>query len=146
MKVVLRDINKDNWKQCIGLKVAPEQKNFVASNLYSIAESKFEPDWTPLAIYHDETMVGFTIYGRDSSDGSYWIIRLMIDEQHQGRGYGRAVMQEVIQRLKETLDCTEIKISFAPENRAAEKLYLSLDFQHTGLVEDGEIVLRLPIR
>jgi diamine N-acetyltransferase len=70
----------------------------------------------------------------------------MVDEQHQGQGYGRAAMQEVISRLKATPDCTEIKISFVPENSVAERLYRSLGFQHTGLVIDGETVLRLPIR
>ncbi len=146
MDITLREITKDNWKQCISLKVAPNQQNFVASNLYSLAESRFEPDCMPLAIYHDETMVGFTLYGRDSSDGSYWIARLMVDEQYQGRGYGRAAMQEVIGRLKATPDCTEIRISFEPENSVAEKLYRNLGFLPTGLIVDGEIVFYLPVR
>lgn len=146
MDITLREITKDNWKQCISLKVAPNQQNFVASNLYSLAESRFEPDCMPLAIYHDETMVGFTLYGRDSSDGSYWIARLMVDQQYQGRGYGRAAMQEVIRRLKATPDCAEIRISFEPENNVAERLYLSLGFLPTGLIIDGEVVFHLPVR
>ncbi len=143
MEITLRDITKDNWRECIDLKVGLGQENFVASNLYSLAESKFEPEWTPLTIYSGETMVGFTMYGRDDRDGSYWIIRLMVDAAHQGRGYGRAAMAEVIRRLRALPDCREIKISFAPENIAAEKLYLDLGFQRTGLIEEGEVVLRL---
>jgi diamine N-acetyltransferase len=146
MEVTLKEITKDNWRQCIDLKVGPGQQDFVASNLYSIAESKFEPDWAPQAIYQGEMMVGFTMYGPDPSTGSYWIIRLMVDERHQGQGYGRAAMQEIITRLKAIPNCTEIKISFAPENRIAERLYRSLGFQSTGLIIDGEVVLRLPVR
>ncbi len=146
MEITLKEITKDNWRQCINLKVGQGQQDFVASNLYSIAESKFEPDWAALGIYQGEMMVGFTMYGRDSDEGSYWIIRLMVDEQRQGRGYGRAAMQEIIRRLKATPGCAEIKISFAPENKVAERLYRSLGFQHTGLVIEGETVLRLPVR
>ena len=31
----------DNWQALIDLKVSEDQKHFVASNLYSIAQSKF---------------------------------------------------------------------------------------------------------
>ncbi|NJN96924.1 MAG: GNAT family N-acetyltransferase [Anaerolineales bacterium] len=146
MEITLREVTQQNWRECVDLKVAPEQENFVAPNLFSIAESKFEPDWRPLAIYVGETIVGFTMVGRDERDGSYWIIRLMIDAAYQRRGYGRAAMKEVIRQLKQKPDCREIKISFMPENVAAEKLYLSLGFERTGWIEDGEVVLMLPLR
>ena len=122
MEITLREITKDNWEKCIKLKVGLGQENFVASNLYSIAESKFEPDWMPLAIYHDKSLVGFMMYGYDSRDNNYWVIQLMVDAAYQGRGYGRAAMREVIQRLRAIPDCREIKISYVPENSSAEKL------------------------
>jgi diamine N-acetyltransferase len=146
MKITLKEITRDNWKQCIALNVGPEQQSWVASNLFSLVEAKFEPDCIPLAVYSGETMVGFTMYARDPDDGSYWIARLMVDQQFQGHGYSRAAMQELIRQLKEVPDCTEINISFDPENYIAERLYGSLGFQHTGLIEDGEVVLRLAVR
>jgi diamine N-acetyltransferase len=145
VEITLREITKDNWRECVDLKVGPGQEKFVAPNLFSIAEAKFEPEWRPLAIYRGETMVGFTMYGRDERDGSYWIIRLMIDAAYQGRGYGRAAMIEVIRQLKEKPDCREIRISFVPENKAAEQLYLNLGFERTGWIEEGEVVLRLAL-
>ena len=36
----LRAIDRNNWEQCIHLKPAQEQQRFIASNLYSIAESQ----------------------------------------------------------------------------------------------------------
>lgn len=89
MQITLREITKNNWRECVDLKVGPGQENFVAPNLFSIAEAKFEPGWTPLAIYAGETLVGFTMYGQDERDGSYWIIRLMVDAAYQGRGAGQ---------------------------------------------------------
>ncbi len=148
--VHLREINQDNWKQAIRLDVAPEQKRFVASNLYSIAEAIFNPTFAPLAIYDEaastskaETMVGFLMYGTNTDNDELWILRLMVDQQYQGRGYGRAAMEEIIHRLKAEPDCQEIFTSYEPDNDVAAKLYRSLGFEDTGRIEDGELVVCL---
>jgi diamine N-acetyltransferase len=145
VKITLREITSNNWETCIKLSVGLQQKGFIASNLYSLAESKFEPAWTPLAVYCDETMVGFTMVGPDARDNSYWVVRLMVDAAFQNRGYGRAAMQRIIWRLATRPDCRGIKISLAPENKTAEMLYRSMGFEQTGLIEDGEVVLQLPL-
>ena len=142
MTVSLAEVNAENWRDCIRLQVAADQRDFVASNLYSLAESKFEPACVPLAIYHHETMVGFTMIGRKGEDVC-WIMRLMVDARYQRRGYARAAMEEVIQRLRGDPGCREILISYHPENIAARDLYLGLGFESTGLIDEGELVLRL---
>ena len=58
MTMTLREIGRENWEQCVRLEVAPEQERFVASNAVSLAQSKYEPEWTPLALYDGEEMVG----------------------------------------------------------------------------------------
>ena len=142
--VHLREINQDNWKQAIRIDVAPEQKRFVASNLYSISEAILNPTFAPLAIYDEaETMVGFLMYGTNTDNGELWILRLMVGQQYQGRGYGRAAMEEIIRRLKAKPDCQEIFTSYEPDNDVAAKLYRSLGFEDTGRVEGGELVVRL---
>ena len=143
-RVTLRELTRDNWEECIRLRPREDQERFVESNLYSIAESRFWPTYVPLAIYHDETMVGFVMYGREP-DGSYWISRLMIDRDHQGRGYGRAAVLEVIERLKREPDCKEIVLGYTPDNVAAKKLYESLGFEETGLDEEGDMIARLRV-
>ena len=143
MAVELREISKDNWRECIKLKTSDEQTGFVAPNLFSIAQSKVEPYLLPLAIYDGEVMVGFIMYGRDPADNCYCVARLMIDERHQGKGYGRAAMLEAIKRMRAKPDCHEIALSIEPENAVAEKLYESLGFRKTGEVIGGEVVMRL---
>lgn len=143
MTVELREINKDNWRECVRLKTSDEQARFVAPNLFPIAQSKVEPYLRPLAIYDDEEMIGFVMYGRDPADDCYSVARLMIDERHQGKGYGRAAMIEAIRRMRAEPDCQEIALSIEPENEVAEKLYASLGFRKTGEVIDGEVVMRL---
>jgi diamine N-acetyltransferase len=124
------------------LTVSPEQEGLVWPNANSIAEFHFKPSYVPLIIYHDETMVGFTMY--NSAD--YMIARLMIDQRYQRRGYGRAAMQLLFERLEREYAHPTISVSFVPGNTAAEQFYLTLGFQHTGEIEDDEIVLRRDLR
>ena len=141
--VTLRPITPDNWEQCINLKTTDEQARFVAANLYSLAQAKVFPECIPLAIYHGETMIGFLMYASTGNEGQHWIWRLMIDKDQQGKGYGRAAMQEAIRLLKTRPDCKEIWLDFTPGNVVAARLYLSLGFEQMGVDEKGEIVMLL---
>ena len=146
MSILLREITPQNFKECISLKVASAQENFVASNLMSVAQSKIYPTYNIFAVYAEDEMVGFTMFGLDTDDNKYYLGRLMIDEKHQGKGYGKAAVLEVIERLKQVKDCNEIFLSFVAENAGAERLYRSVGFERTGENNDyGEIIMRLAI-
>lgn len=147
MTVRLERITRHNWREAINLRVADDQRYFVASNLYSIAEAGvYADELTACAVYDDDTMVGFTMYGWDDEDyGGYAIIRLMVDQRYQGKGYGRAAMVEVLRALREKPDCDKVYISFEPENHVARSLYASLGFVDDGRIVDGEVVYRLDV-
>jgi diamine N-acetyltransferase len=138
--ITLCDLTPKNWYECVKLAVREAQKGFVATNAFSIAEAHFHPELVTRAIYAGETMVGFTMYGRDPDSGKDWIIRLMVDHRYQGKGYGRAAMVQVIGRLRQEPGCEQIYISYEPENEVAEKLYNSLGFHPTGEIVSGEKV------
>lgn len=143
MNIELRPIERYNFAECAGLTVRPEQERFVGSNLHSIAEAYAFPEFVPRAIYNDETMVGFLMYGFGDRSQQWWIIRLMIDQQHQGKGYGRAAMRAMIDQLHALPNCTQIAISYELENEVVRKLYSSLGFQETGEIINGEVLARL---
>ena len=145
MGVEFRKITPQNFGECIKLKVADGQEKFVAPNVYSIAEAKIFPFRNPFAVYADDQMVGFVMYGFNEDDGRFYLGRLMIDEKFQRRGYGKAATREVIERLKQTDGCQEVYLSFVPENTVAEQLYQSVGFKRTGEISDGEIVMRFII-
>ena len=133
VKVSLRPITRMNLDECISLKVTNNQKGFVASNVYSLAEASVNPTYHPFGIYDAEahyqanpSMVGFTMY--ELSDAVGFIVRLMIDEKFQRRGYGRAAMIEVIRRLKLHPEVERIATSHERKNEAAARLYKSLGF------------------
>jgi len=144
--VELRKIDKDNYNECLNLEVSDEQKNFVASNIYSLAQAwVFYDTAYPFAIYADDIMVGFVMMGYYTEKNLYNIWRFMIDARYQQRGYGKAALQLSIEYLCEKFNVSEIFLSFEPTNIVAEKLYSSLGFKRTGEVEGGEIVMRLDI-
>src|SRR5258707_3071895 len=103
-------VTKENWRELIQLKVREDQKTFVATNVQSIAESHYGHDdsrighWDmyPYGIYDDGLPVGFLMYGYNFShpDTQAFIIRLMVDEAMQGRGYGRFGMEWMIERFR----------------------------------------------
>lgn len=139
----LIEIDSENFWEIIKLKVTKEQEEFVASNTFSIAQSKVQPECIPLAIYNDETPIGFLMYCMDSTDKEYWIYRLMIDTKHQSKGYGRKAMELLINRIKEDKEHHVIYLSFEPENELAKSLYESMGFIPDGRIVEGEIVYKL---
>ena len=138
VKVSLRPITPENLDECISLKVANHQKGFIDSNIYSLARAAVSPTYHPFGIYDADahyqanpSMVGFVMYGLSNARG--FILRLMIDEKFQRRGYGRAAMVEVIRRLKLHPEVERIATSYDKKNEAAARLYESLgvvDWEH----------------
>lgn len=146
MDISLREVTHENWKACMRLKVKAGQEELVADNLYSLAESKFFSNFVPLLAYDGETPVGFCMYSYSLNLQEYWILRLMVAGELQGKGYGRAIMEQLIARIRVLPGCDQIYISYAPENATAEALYFSLGFLDTGKIEDGEKVACLPLK
>jgi len=145
MTITLREIDENNWIECIFLTTNnknnhPLLEEFVASNAVSIAQSKIEKDWTIKAIYSDDTMVGFTMYGYSRKYSFYEICRLMIDHRYQSRGYGRSALYQVIDRMRMEFNKPDIYLSFHSNNRVAKVLYEKIGFIDTGKVIDNEIL------
>ncbi|MDP2371387.1 MAG: GNAT family N-acetyltransferase [Rhodoferax sp.] len=149
MKVTFKSIDHANWKECICLTTNNDGsrttfEKFICSNAVSIAQSKVEEGWITKAIYHDATMVGFTMYGFCHETNSFELCRLMIDHKYQGKGYGAAGLDKVIEEIKKLDGCREIFLSFDPEN-PAKRLYEKFNFKDTGRVVDDELLYCLRI-
>lgn len=143
----LVEIDRYNYIPVLDLSVAEDQKAFVASNQYSLAQAYAQPECVPLALYAENRPVGFAMYCLDEDDHQYWIYRLMIDRRYQGKGYGREAMHLLIDRIRGLgdEDHTCVYISFEPENHIAKSLYESLGFLPDGRVLYGEVVYRLEL-
>jgi len=143
--IVLREVNKENWEQCMRLTLSTAEGGLVAPNLYKVLDSKVEASFNQLAIYNaDGDMVGFIMFGVDPDDGEYWISRLMIDEDHQGKGYGKAATLEVLKRLK-AMGVHDVYVGYRPQNLGAQALFLSIGFERTGQMLQGEFIGKISL-
>lgn len=151
----IREVKIDNWLALIDLKVREDQKNFVASNLYSIAQSKFgdeyEGHWDlfPFGIFDDgDAPVGFLMYALNFSHPTHqaFIQRLMVDEKFQGKGYGRFGMNWMLDFFRADERIKVVGITYEPNNEVARKLYAGLGFVETGKIVDDETEALLTIR
>lgn len=147
MGVTLKSITRENFEAVIALELATSQRDYVASNLYSIAESSFHPTYQPRAIYCDGEVVGFLMYESFHHDGqlpAYNIFRLMVDRHHQGRGIGHGAMQCVLEEIRAHGPFERIAICYVPTNQVARDFYASLGFQEAGLSEEtGEVIAEI---
>jgi len=150
----IRPVTRENWQILIKLQVREDQKHFVASNLYSIAQAQFgdefEGHWNlhPFGIYEGEEPVGFLMYGLnfEHPNQQAFIQRLMVDEKFQGKGYGRFGMQKMLEIFRADERIQEVGISYEPNNEGARKLYASLGFVETGRIIEDEVEAVLKLR
>ena len=142
----LEDVTARNWRAVARLKLASEQEGLVASNLYSIAQSKFDPDARPRAVYAGKDLVGFLMYDVGETDDKMReasIYRFMIDRKHQGKGYGRAALARALEEIRAVPGIKKVSIGYMPENPVAKPFYASLGFVEVGKDEDGEVIAEL---
>lgn len=139
MKITFKEINQDNFYECMRLSVRKDQP-FVASNAFSVAESKIFPFWITKAIYADEQMVGFLMYVCDYEEKELYLCRFMIDAQYQGKGYGKGALDLLKQLALEDQEIETMKLSTAKDNANGIRIYEKFGFKDTNAMEDGEEV------
>lgn len=148
-------INNKNVWDITKLKVDDSQKEFVASNSYSIIEAYAMTQSgyiaLPFGLYENDTPVGFAMigYGTIGEDeepeiakDNYCIWRFMIDENYQGKGFGKKAMESVMNYIR-TFPCGTSKycwLSYEPQNIAARSLYNKFGFKENGEMDDEEVV------
>ena len=131
--VKIVELNAENWYDCCELEVSTEQKEYIESNAISIAQSKFEHTLKPYAIYIGEKVVGFLMYNsvQEELDG-YWIYRIMVDKEFQGKGIGKAATKLMIAKMAKLPNARKIIVGYHPNNMGAHNLYSSLGFIDNG--------------
>ena len=147
--VRLEDVTAQNWRAVANLKLAEDQKRLLASNVYSIAQSKFDEAAQPRAIYAGDEVVGFLMYDLpdvEDEDQSVPIYRFMIDKEHQGKGYGRQALTKAIEEIRDVPGIPAILISYVHGNPTAKKFYASFGFvERPGKKDDWELVAELKL-
>jgi diamine N-acetyltransferase len=145
-RVTLREITADNWEEIADLEVHEHQEEFLEDNVWSIAESKFNRNAVPRAIYAGKRPVGFIMWESLAGEGAphdYFIFRFMIDKDHQAKGYGRLGMELALGEIRKDRRLRRITICYVPENAAARDFYAGFGFREVGIDEDGEMIAEI---
>ena len=140
MNLSLQPIIKQNYESVCELDVTEEQEDYVASNMWSIVESKFNEGYETRAIYQDAEPVGFFMWVKESNHKvSIW--RFMVDKNHQNKGFGRKALELALNEIKQESNIKVIEICYNPSNPVAKDFYSSFGFNEVGMDDDNEDML-----
>jgi diamine N-acetyltransferase len=158
-RVQLRDVvTEDDKAAVLGLERGPGQERYLGS-----MESHFEDAiedaiarprmWS---VHDGDQLVGFvmisdgipaeTLAAHDDIVGPYFLWRLLIDHRFQGRGYGAATIDAVVEYLKTRPDAEVLLTSCEHGEGSPQPFYLRYGFTLTGERKWGEDLLALDLR
>ena len=106
MKIRLEPVTVASRAAVERLETAPGQEGFVESVAECLAEADRRRCWRPVGVYDGDALIGFAMYGffwEYLPFGRLWLDRLLIDRRFQGRGYGRAALAALLERLERDL-------------------------------------------
>ena len=148
MDISLRQIDESNFIDAFQLQLGEGQEKFVSHPIRSLAQAYvYRDQCIPFGIYDGETMVGYVMILYDYDVPEYDVWHLMIDRTQQGKGYGRAAMEQVLDRIRKKPfgPSGRVALTCNTENTAALRLYRSLGFAPTGNTDEDEIELTLQL-
>ena len=140
----LEKITEKNFIDAFGLKLDAGQERFVSHPIRSLAQAYvYREQCQPFGIYDEEVMVGYVMVIYDYDIPEYDLWHMMIDVSKQGRGYGRAALDQVLAyiRTKPFGASDRVTLTCNRENSRALHLYKSRGFVPTGAEDEEEIEL-----
>jgi diamine N-acetyltransferase len=150
MTVELREVTKDTVSSVCRLDAGDGGKQ-VAPNAVSIAQAYFSPEAWFRAIHAGDELVGFVmLYDHTLVDApeerEFFLWRLMIDQRHQGRGYGHLAVERLVEHVRSRPAAERLLVSHVKDADRLARFYQSLGFRYTGKEDDGELVMARDLR
>lgn len=147
--ITLRKITEENFIDAFHLELAEGQDKFVSHPIRSLAQAYvYREQCQPFGIYCDDTMVGYVMVIYDYDIPEYDIWHMMIDKTQQGKGYGKAALDLVLDYIKTKPfgSSNRVTLTCNKENPTAMKLYQEKGFVATGVEDEEEIELSLTLQ
>ena len=114
-------------------------------NAVSIAETKYNSEMYPNAIYNNTVLIGFFMYQRaENQADTATICRFMIDDRYQHKGLEKKALEHILRGLK-IQGVKKVVFIINSTNGNAKNLSLSFGFQFTGKMEHGEYYYALKL-
>ena len=157
--VQLHDILTDEEKEAVlRLRRGPGQERYLGSMEShfedAIADAKACPRmWS---VHDGDLLVGFvmisddipaeTLAADDDIVGPFYLWRLLIDAQHQGKGYGAATIDAVVEYLCTKPNADVLLTSCDHGDGSPQPFYIKYGFRLTGERKWGEDLLALDLK
>lgn len=144
----LRKITEENFIDAFNLKLGEGQEKYVSHPVRSLAQAYvYRDQCQPFGIYNGDEMVGYVMVIYDYDIPEYDIWHMMINEKHQGKGYGKAALEQVLAYIKTKPfgDSNRVTLTCNMDNTKALALYQNMGFLETGVVDDEEKELSMII-
>lgn len=155
--VELREITWENFWQIINLKTSESQSHLLPSNAIFMAQAyvnlKFKYPDVCFSLYKESEPIGFTkivyvpknVEPYQFLEDTYMIDAIMIDRHHQGKGFGKEGLYQVLKYIdsKPLGEADSIKLSCYDDNTVAISIYERLGFEKTDKFVDKEKMLRI---
>ncbi|HYX10675.1 MAG TPA: GNAT family N-acetyltransferase [Candidatus Acidoferrum sp.] len=157
-RIQLHDIvGEDDVEAVVGLRRGPGQDRYLGSMISHFEDAIVDARACPRmwAVKDGEQLVGFvmisdgippeTLAADDDIVGPYFLWRLLIDKRCQGRGYGRATLDAVVDYVRARPDGNSLLVSCAAGEGSPQPFYLHYGFEKTGELKWGEELMRLDL-
>ncbi len=154
MKLKFKKINKKNFDDVIDLsnQLTENQRKSVASNMYSIAEASVHPNNAYYrAIYLGDHPIGFfMVFIPDEvsikeGEDKFFLWRFMIIPKYQRKGYGKTVLDFVMELTKEH-KYSKLYTSCGMVEDGPYPFYKKYGFIENGEMIDDETVLEIEVK
>jgi diamine N-acetyltransferase len=157
VQVRLREIvSEEDRASVLGLQLGPGQDRYLDSmaDIFAEADAEQRAMPHPWAVHDAETgsLVGFVMISDDIPQpmdadlvGPYYLWKLFIDRQFQGRGYGAATLDALVHYLGTRPGADVLYTSCADGPGSPRGFYLRHGFTDTGRIMWGENVLALDL-
>jgi diamine N-acetyltransferase len=145
MRIELKEVTRDTVVAVCKLD-AGDGGAQVAPNAVSIAQAHFSDAAWFRAIHAGDDLVGFLMLydptlAAQPEDPDFFLWRLMIDRAHQGKGYGAAAVERLVEHVRTRPGAERLFVSHMKTAERLAKFYQSLEFRYTGAEESGELVM-----
>lgn len=145
-----REIDFFNLSAVLALEISKSQAGYVAPNAVTIAQNAYEPAGWLRGLWDGDTPVGLiamvnpTIKSPSFEEGDLkdaaYLWRLMIDENHQRKGYGKQAMEIAFAQAREWQH-PKLQTSCVPGAFTPQPFYERLGMVATGRIIDDEVEL-----
>jgi GNAT superfamily N-acetyltransferase len=151
--VAFRKIDEQTLKAVLAVTLTAEQEPYVGSVAEALEEAREVPEGKPWyrAVFDGELAVGFVMLSWNVPPsppeiiGPWYLWKLIVDHRYQGRGYGRAIIEKVVETVRaEGAKTLLTSYALGPNNPGS--FYQRVGFIPTGDVNiDGEIIVALKL-